>query len=192
MKKILIDVDYVICDSGFLHLLNTYLNTNYSLDDFSSSYMEEDVIKSQKEKFAFYDYIKDKNHYKYATIFDNAKEVLEKLNSKFDLYICSSCAIDISGLKEASGLFFKNKYDFLINNFPFLNINKIIFTGSKNIFNADVQIDDKISHLQNNIPLKLLFTAFHNKNITDEELKKQNIIRVNNWKEIEDILLNKQ
>ena len=38
--------------------------------------------------------------------------------------------------------------------------------------------------------MKLLFTAWHNKDLTDDELKKQNIIRVNNWKEIASILLN--
>ena len=37
--------------------------------------------------------------------------------------------------------------------------------------------------------IKLLFTAYHNVNITDEELKAKNLIRVNNWKEIEKILL---
>ena len=36
---------------------------------------------------------------------------------------------------------------------------------------------------------KLLFSAYHNKNIPDEELKKDGLIRVNNWKEVEKILL---
>ena len=36
---------------------------------------------------------------------------------------------------------------------------------------------------------KMLFTAYHNKTITDEELKQNGVIRVNGWKDIEKILL---
>ena len=37
--------------------------------------------------------------------------------------------------------------------------------------------------------MKLLFTAYHNKNIADDELKEKKLTRVNSWKEIEKILL---
>ena len=190
MKKILIDCDDVICDSGFVSMLNDYLNTNYTINDFTSYYIEEDVMHTEEEKTAFYEYIKDKNPYVKAKVFEGAYETLKALNEKYDVYILSACAIDIHGLKEASGLFYKNKYDFLIKNFPFLDINKFIFTGTKNVFSADVQIDDKLSHLQSdNIPLKLMFTSYHNKIYTDEELKEKNVVRVNSWAEIAKILL---
>mgnify|MGYP001851748207 FL=1 len=190
MKKILIDCDEVICDSGFLNLLNDYLKSNYTIDDFTSYFIEEDVLESEEEKVSFYDYIKDKNPYTKAVLYEGAYETIKALNEKYDVYICSSCAIDIHGLKEASGQFFKNKYDFLIKHFPFLNVNKFVFTGVKNIFNADVQIDDKFSHLQSeNIPCKLLFTSYHNKMLTEEELKQKNVVRVNSWADIAKILL---
>ena len=35
----------------------------------------------------------------------------------------------------------------------------------------------------------MLFTAYHNKTITEEELKKEGAIRVNGWKDVEKILL---
>lgn len=192
MKKILIDVDEVICDSGFLNMLNEYLQTNYTLNDFTSYYIEEDVMDTEEEIAAFYDYIKDKNPYVNAKIHDGAKEAIKKINENFDVYICSSCAIDIPVLKEHSGLFFKNKYDFLIENFPYLNINKFIFTGAKNIFKADIQIDDKLSHLENDVPLKLLYTSYHNKMFSDQELKEKNVIRVNGWNDILKILFNEK
>ena len=37
--------------------------------------------------------------------------------------------------------------------------------------------------------MKLLINAYHNRDISDEELAKKNIKRVDNWKEIEEILL---
>ena len=36
---------------------------------------------------------------------------------------------------------------------------------------------------------KLLFTEFRNEKISDEELQKDNIIRVNNWSDIQKILI---
>ena len=36
---------------------------------------------------------------------------------------------------------------------------------------------------------EILFTAFHNKKISEKKLKKQGIKRVNSWKEIEQLLL---
>ena len=74
--------------------------------------------------------------------------------------------------------------------FDFLDPEKIIFTNSKNIFVADVQIDDRLPNLQGPVKLKLLFDSYHNKNISDEELKESNVLRVYNWKEIEHLLKN--
>ena len=119
MKKIFIDVDDVICDNGFMYLVNSFLGTNYTLADVKSYYVEEDLMTPEQIP-AFYDYIADKNTYDHSYIFEGAYEGLKALNEKYEVYICSSCAIDIPGLKEVSGMYFKNKYDFLIKNFPFL------------------------------------------------------------------------
>ena len=54
--------------------------------------------------------------------------------------------------------------------------------------NFDIRIDDRLNNLSG-ATTKLLFTAWHNKDLSKEELKKKNTIRVNSWKEIEDILL---
>jgi len=52
----------------------------------------------------------------------------------------------------------------------------------------DIKIDDKITNLDNSTT-KILFNAWHNKTISEEELKDKNVIRVYNWKDIENILL---
>ena len=70
----------------------------------------------------------------------------------------------------------------------FLDPEKIIFTNSKNIFKADVQIDDRLPNLQGDVKIKLLFDAYHNRKISDEELIKNKVIRVKSWDEIEEIL----
>ena len=57
-------------------------------------------------------------------------------------------------------------------------------TNTKNMMVGDIQIDDRMKNLLGPTTTKILFTAYHNKNISDEELKQKNIHRVNNWKEL--------
>lgn len=59
------------------------------------------------------------------------------------------------------------------------------------MFDDKIYIDDKVNNIEG-ATTKLLYTAWHNKDITKEELEKQNIIRVNNWKEIGKILLDRE
>ena len=185
-KKLLIDVDEVIGESTFLDEINLFLNTNYKIDDFTEYYLD-DVLGSEENKARFYESIKNKDMYKDFKIFDGAKAVLKKLNEVYDIYICSACVMFC--MPEESGVFFKYKYDFLIKNFPFLNPNNFIFTSAKNLFKADVQIDDKLSNMCGEVDLKLMFSAYHNKNVSDETLKNVGVTRVSGWQEIEKILL---
>ena len=186
-KKLLIDVDEVLCNSELLTKINEFKNTKYKIDDFTDYYLDDYVLSSEKEKQKFYKFYLEKNSYDYATLLPNAYEVLEKLNRIYDIYICSACVMFC--MIEQSGKFFMDKYNWLLKTFPFLDPNKFILTNSKNIFKADIQIDDRLSNLGGYISQKLLFTSYHNKNISDKELNILNIIRVNSWKDIEKILL---
>jgi len=185
-KKILIDVDDVICDCGFLCLVNKFLNTSYKEDDFTEYYID-DVIGDDEAKQKFYTYFRENNCYDYATILPNAYEVIKKLNNEYDVFICSACVNPF--FVDKSDVIFKNKYNWLLKNFPFLDPNKFIFTGAKNIIKADIQIDDRLPNLKGDISTKLLFTSYHNKGISDEELESNNVKRVNDWLEIEKLLL---
>ena len=64
---------------------------------------------------------------------------------------------------------------------------RFIFTVYKTIVNCNIKIDDEINNIEG-AETKLLTTAWHNKDLSYKELKNQGIIRVNNWKEIGDIL----
>ena len=94
----------------------------------------------------------------------------------------------ILGALDKSSTHLKNKYDYLYHNLPFIDPNKYIFTSNKNIIKADIRIDDRIENLKDG-DIKLLFSAWHNLDLTDEYLKKLGIMLVNNWKEIKSILL---
>ena len=191
MKKILLDVDEVICFSGFLEAVNDFLGTNYEIDDFTEYYIDVAAVpENRMEEFA--EFVNNRNLYKDANILPDAIETIEKLNKVYDIYICSSCvnSLDVIG----SGRIFKDKYDFLVTKLPFLDPQKFIFTNTKNLFKADIQIDDRLSNLGGEIETKILFPSYHNREITDDELKKNGVIRAgNNWKkgwhEVEKILI---
>lgn len=191
-KKILLDVDEVICFAGFLEAINEFMGTNYEIDDFTEFYIDEVAVPKERMN-EFNNFISDRNIYNEAQILPNAKEVIKELNEVYDIYICSSCLHQFDIKK--SGYFYKYKFDFLVNNFPFLNPKNFIFTDVKHIFKADIQIDDNIKKLDPEIETKILFPSYHNKDITDEELKEKDIIRAgydwrDGWNEIRNILLN--
>ena len=77
-----------------------------------------------------------------------------------------------------------------MRNYPFLPSKNFIFTNDKSIIKADIRIDDKLGNLTSGI--KLLYPAHHNKDISDIELSKKEIIRVNDWYNIEDILIKRK
>ena len=191
-KRLLLDVDEVICFTGFLPLINEFMNTNYVIDDFKDYFIDEIAIP--KDRFEeFNNFINKRNLYENAYVLPHAIETIKILNEVYDIYICSSCInpFDIKG----SGKLFLNKYNFLLKNLPFIKPEKYIFTSVKNLFIADIQIDDRLSNLDGNIETKILFPSYHNKEITDNELKNKGIIRAGyDWKdgrrEVGNILLN--
>lgn len=181
-KRIMVDMDDVITTGGFLHLINEYLKTNYTENDFESFYMQDIVPNKDK----FFKWFKTNNMYDYCSLTPNVYEVLEKLSKNYEIFIGTSYIIrDI--IKDTAFLL-PQKYEFLINNFTFINPNNIIFLGNKSVLNCDIKIDDRIDNLDG-AKTKILFTAWHNKNISKDELNNKGIKRANNWKEIENIFL---
>lgn len=183
MKTLMVDMDNVITDGIFLDLINEFLGTNYKLLDLKNYYLQE-LISDKKEEF--WNYVKDKNFYEGASLFEDCFGVLEKLNTKYDVYIVTAYLwndyLDISGDN------LRNKYYYLREKLPFIKPEKYIFTTNKNIMDFDIRIDDKLENVVK-AEVSLLFTAWHNKDLDDEYLKEKDVIRVNGWKDIEKVLL---
>ncbi len=125
--------------------------------------------------------------YENVTLLPDCYEILKELSKYYKIYICTDYIW--REIIEYAGNNLKNKYNFLYNKLDFIEPKNFIFVGDKSVVNCDIKIDDKVNNIEG-AKTKLLFTAWHNKDLTDDELKKQNIIRVNNWKEIATILLN--
>ena len=184
MKTVMIDMDNVLTDGVFKEYIEEFYKIEIDLNEIKDyAYVQKLTKKDSKQ---FWEFVQDKNFYLEAPLFQDCYEVLEKLNSKYDLYIVTSYLwneeIDVSGHN------LKNKYYYLKERLHFIGPEKYIFTTNKSLMNFDIRIDDRLNNLSG-ATTKLLFTAWHNKDLSKEELKKKNTIRVNSWKEIEDILL---
>jgi len=185
MKKIMVDMDDVICDGGFLSLVNQFLKTDYRIEDIETYYIQDVIPKERYEEWS--KFFNTKNVYDYCDMIKYTYEVLEKLKKEYEIYITTAYIFRDNEEYSANNL--KNKFEWLYKNLPFISPNNYIFTTNKEIIDCDIKIDDKLSNLKGKAETKLLFTAYHNKTITDEELKQNGVIRVNGWKEIEKILL---
>ena len=181
MKKIMIDMDDVITEGGFLHLINSYLKTDYKQEDFNEYYMQ-DIVPNKEE---FFRYFLENNQYDYCNLKKDAKEVLKELNMYYEIYITTSYLI--KEVPNECGIILLQKFNYLKKELPFINPYQYIFTSNKSIINTDIKIDDKISNLEN-AKRKLLFTAYHNKNIKNKYLIENNIERVDEWKDVKKLL----
>ena len=131
-------------------------------------------------------YFTSQNVYDYCNLNDNCYEVLNNLNKKYDVYICSAYVFKDNVSHSATML--KQKFNYLIKTFPFLDPKKFIFASDKKVINCDIKIDDVVDNLSD-AKIKLLFTCYHNKNISDNELKEKGILRTNDWNDIRKMLL---
>lgn len=193
MKKILLDVDEVICFSGFLEAVNDFLGTDYEIDDFTDYYIDTVAVPEDRMK-EFAEFVNNRNLYENAHILPGSIDAIKRLSKIYDIYICSSCvnSLDVNG----SGRIFMDKYNFLISMLPFLNPEHFIFTNTKNLFKADIQIDDRLSNLDGDIEMKILFPSYHNKDVTDDELLEKGVFRAgydwrSGWQEVENLLTSK-
>lgn len=180
MKTLMIDMDDVITRGNFYEYVEEFMGTKIDMDKTTNYYIIQETVESKKEEF--WKYVEDKDLYKGAPLFDDCYEVLEKLNKKYDVYIVTSYlwreVIDISGKNLGY------KYYYLKEKLPFIDPSKYIFTTNKNLLKFDIKLDDKIGNLEG-AETKILFNSWHN----NHETYSDDIIRVNNWKEIGDVLL---
>ena len=144
--------------------------------------MDEDT----REKFLDYFY-QNINVYQNAHLIPHAIDVIKKLSEFYEIYIVSAF-VDKRRVKESS-IMAKYKYEWILENMPFIDTKKVIMTGSKDIILCDIKIDDKLSNLKGYGTTKLLLDHMHNRKYSFEELENLGVKRVYDWDQILSILL---
>ena len=156
-KILLVDVDETLIDNLWHMGINEFCNTNFTREEVS--YNVDKYLNSKEEMQAFYDFLKSKKFYDGCSFKKDAVEVLKKLNDKYDVYICTSCILNIGkGFIYAAS--YQEKFEKLQDFFPFISPDKYIFTQNKNIIDADIIIDDAIYNLMGKQPVKLITGCF--------------------------------
>lgn len=192
MNKLFCDFDDVICNNSIIKMANDFLGTNYKFEDVGEGYDFSALVPDKKKLKEAFKYVVTNNFYTGATLKQDCYEVLKDLQEKhgYEIYICSACIVQ--GFEDYCGTVFKNKYDYIRKELPFINPKNIIFTNAKGVVSGDVMIDDKLSNLDGNFKVKLLFDCWYNRKYTPDELKAQNVKKVTNWQEIKQILIEKK
>lgn len=182
MKTMMVDMDDVITGGNFFKLICKFLGKDIDINDVKGYYLQE-LLEDRAEEF--WESVRDVNFYEESPLKMDCYEVLERLSKRFDIYIVTSYlwkdTIDISGNT------LRDKYYYLRDKLPFIAPENYIFTTNKNIINFDIRIDDKMNNLSGS-ETKLLFNAWHNQEISEEDLKASGVIRVNNWLDIERVI----
>lgn len=183
MKTIMIDMDDVLLKNNFEKYIQEFVGKKIDFEHECKEYRDE-FIKDRYDEFR--EKYEKKSLYGDVPLFDDCYNVIKKLNDVYDVYICTDFVWNHEIFDTASVLL--EKFNYLKRELPFISPNKYIFGKCKQFMEFDIKIDDRIKNLENS-KCKLLFTTWQNKNYNQDKLEKEEVIRVNNWKDIEKILL---
>lgn len=182
-KTMMVDMDDVITSGRFIDYVNEYYGYEVDTSKIDTYYFQDALFGDKKADF--FEFLKEKNLYLDAELFPDCYDVLKDLNDRYQILVCTDYIWN--EMISSAGINLKNKYDYLYERLDFLNPRDFVFTANKSVINTDIKLDDKPVNLKG-ASTKLLFSAWHNKKMTKEELDKEKIIRVDNWKDVHKVL----
>lgn len=173
-KKIAIDMDEVLADTlgAIIDGVNERANLGITVESLNGQKLKH-VIPEHDGLVT--EILREPGFFRHLKVMPNAQEVVEKLNEHYDVDIATA-AMDVPTS-------FHDKYEWLLEHFPFLDPQHFVFCGRKNIINADYLIDDNPRQLAIFEGESIMYTAVHNMNHHDYK-------RVNGWKDVEALFLN--
>jgi len=165
-KVIAIDMDDTLARflEGLIEVVNRLEGENVKVEDIKSW----DMCKYFKCGHKIYDYL-TYDLFRNLRVFDDAIEVVEKLQENYDIYIVSSATSTPDSMVA--------KIEWLEEWFPFISKKNIVLCGNKSIIKADYMIDDGIHNLEDFSGMTILFDAPHNQ-------MENSFLRFRSWKEI--------
>ncbi|WP_210135676.1 5'(3')-deoxyribonucleotidase [Staphylococcus sp. GDX8P80P] len=172
-KSIAIDMDEVLADTlgAIIEAVNVKTELGITVESLNGQKLKN-VIPEHDGLVR--DILRAPGFFRNLKVMPHAQEVVEKLTEHYDVYIATA-AMDVPTS-------FHDKYEWLLEFFPFLDPQQFIFCGRKNIVKTDYLIDDNPRQLQIFEGEPIMFTASHN--VNEERFK-----RVNGWKGVEAFFL---
>ncbi len=132
--KVVLDCDDVLykCNESSIEKLNMIKGTNYRLTDITDWGCLGNELD---ERLSFFS---DPSFMKTLEIYEGAKDFVNKLSKKAEIFICTNVAPNIAGIRINS----------IIENFPEINPANIIIGGRKDLLKADMMLDDNMFNLE--------------------------------------------
>ncbi|MCR5137739.1 MAG: hypothetical protein K6C12_11755 [Oscillospiraceae bacterium] len=175
---ILVDMDDTIEQllKAWLRAVNEQYHRNTACDDVTSWDLTAAYPGLTREQI--YAIPSQPGFWKTVDPIPGAAEALQRLMAAgHEVYIVTATTFDTVSEKMN---------DLLFRYFPFLSPEQVIITSNKQMIRGDVLIDDGIHNLEGGDYVKILMTAPYNRSYDAEA---NGMIRVNNWAEIEEVLL---
>lgn len=188
-KTIVFDLDDVLVKGGFLSIANEVFGENKTEEEIKSYFVEDNYKNIREKREIYLDAIATRNVYENAVFVEGARDIVKKYSEdkRFEVFIKSASVI--REREELSGKLFSDKYELILRSFPFVEPDNIIFTGNVSILNPDFYIDDRLENLEKSrAKYKFLFTAPHNRRLTEEEISMNHVVRVDSHKQIDRII----
>ena len=166
MKRIALDMDEVIADvlPKFLDLYEEKFGYRLKRKDYWGKKIYQ--INGAEQ---IRDRLHDKGFFRDLPVMPGSQAVVQDLMRDYEIFIVTA-AMEFRNS-------FEDKYDWLLEHFPFIHWKNVVFCGDKSIIEADYMIDDHVSNLEKFKGKGILYTATHNAH-------ENRFIRVNNWEEI--------
>ena len=138
-KKIAIDMDEVLADTlgEIIDAVNERANLGITIESLNGKKLKH--MMPEHEGLVT-EVLREPGFFRRLKVMPHAQEVVEKLNDHYDVYIATA-AMDVPTS-------FHDKYEWLLEFFPFLNPQHFVFCGRKNIVNADYLIVDNKKQLE--------------------------------------------
>jgi 5'(3')-deoxyribonucleotidase len=170
MKRVLVDMDEVIADTT-AGMIDWYKKTYGGDIDYKKMLEGKSLVKGFPEQHQtdVRQRLYEEGFFRHLPVIENSVEVLEEMNRKYEVYIVSAATEFPNSLTD--------KYNWLMEHFPFFTWKQLVLCGVKSMIQADFMIDDHTKHLELFKGKPYLFTAPHN-------LDEQGFDRLSSWKEV--------
>jgi 5'(3')-deoxyribonucleotidase len=171
--RLAIDMDEVMADTidKFIEVYRRDHQTEILLEEMDGKEFHELLPDSLNDSWR--SYVNQPGFFRDLKVMPGAQEVVKQLCQKYDVYVASAAMEFRHSLID--------KYDWLEENFPFIDWKHIIFCGHK-IVDVQIMIDDRIRNFAGFKGRPILFSSPHNVHITEYE-------RADNWAAVADKLL---
>ena len=164
------DMDEVMADTMAEHIrrYNEDFGATLTKGDLQGKWLWQVVPEEHHETLV--SYLNEPEFFGNLPLMPHAQRVLERLSRDHEVFIASA-AMEVPTS-------FAAKFRWMGEHFPFIQPSHMVFCGDKSILHADYLIDDNPRQLRSFRGEGLLFSAPHNRHVTEWT-------RVENWPAVE-------